>query len=525
MDKILDLALRRPQQALWHLDRLAAEDSLLSFVRQGWHALEPGVEFQHGWAIEAVAEHLEAVTAGQVTRLLVNVPPGCTKSMLVNVFWPAWEWGPRRMPHLRYISASYEQGLSTRDMVRGRDLVSSEWYQERWPVAFKEDQDQKTLYANAATGWRLASSVGGRLTGYRGDRIIIDDPHDVARAESDKERHTARRWFTETLPTRLNKQKESAIVMIMQRLHVQDLSGLVVEGLFDDWVHLCLPMEHETKTRCWTTVPRRGQTSSKMLRVKDKEETLPHFVPDEDGAEMWCWDPRTEEGELLWPGRFDREAVEQLKRSFRAGDGGSYAESGQLQQRPVHRKGGLFQRENFVALEQFPDGIHWVRGWDLAASTGSTSPFTAGVKLGWRQGSLYIGDVVRFREEAEQVEDRIRSVAEQDGHGVAISIPQDPGQAGKDQRRHYAKLLHGFDVHFSPETGDKEDRARPIAAQVRARNVYVPAGAPWLAEFLGEAGLFPASDYKDMVDALSRAYGWHLLNPGDAIALAPSRVF
>lgn len=522
---LLRAALSRPRDTLAALDKIEAEGSLLSFVKQGWHALEPGAVFQHGWAIEAVAAHLEAVSNGVIKRLLINIPPGCTKSMLVNVFWPAWEWGPRRMPHLRYISASYEQGLATRDMVRCRDLLTSEWYKKRWPIEFKEDQDQKTLYANTFTGWRFASSVGGKLVGYRGDRINIDDPHDIESAESDKERHRARRWLTTTIPTRLNKQKESAIVLIMQRLHVQDLSGLIIADQGDDWVHLCLPMEFEEKTRCWTRVPRPGENPTLMRRVLPRGETIPHYVPDPNGVPMWCWDPRTAEGELLWEERFDREAVDALKRSFRSGDGGSYAEAGQLQQRPVHRAGGMFKREAFRPIETLPTGIKWVRGWDLAASTSSTSPYTAGVKLGMKNGALYIGDVVRFRDESEQVEEKIKAIAQQDGRACPLSIPQDPGQAGKAQRNSYAKMLHGHEAHFSPESGDKEGRARPIASQVAAGNVYVPAGAPWLPEFLAEAGLFPGSDYKDQIDALSRAYAWHLANRGDDIAMVPSKVY
>ena len=136
-------------------DRARCELSLLDFTKQAWPALEPGVQFVHGWAVEAVAEHLQAVTEGHIKRLLVNVPPGCTKSMLTNVMWPAWEWGPRKKPHYRYISASYEQGLAVRDMVRCRDLVKSEWYHSRWPIEPKDDQDAKTFYANTATGgWR-----------------------------------------------------------------------------------------------------------------------------------------------------------------------------------------------------------------------------------------------------------------------------------------------------------------------------------------------------------------------------------
>lgn len=439
----------------------------------------------------------------------------CTKSVLVNTFWPAWEWGPKGLPHHRFISASYERGLATRDMIRCRDIIQDNWFQDRWPLAFKDDQSEKTFYANTSTGWRFASSVGGRLTGYRGDRIIIDDPHDTKGAESDLVRATATRWFTETLPTRLNKASESAMVMIMQRLHVHDLSGIILDKLGDEWTHLVLPMEFEKKNRSFTTVPGKFP-AQRMRRIKEDADPVPYFEPDpENGELLYLQDERTEEGELLWEERFNREAVESLKRAFRSGEGGSYAESGQLQQRPVHREGGMFKRSDFHLTTEIPPGCRWVRSWDLAGSTKKRSDWTVGLKLGMKGGVLYIWDVVRFKGESHEVEQRILETAQLDGLGVAISIPQDPGQAGKDQKRHYASLLGGFDLHFSPESGDKLVRAKPVAGQVGGGNVFVREDAPWLMAFLAEIGLFPAAVWDDQVDALSRAYAYFLANEGD----------
>lgn len=463
-------------------ERSLAQLSLREFMRQAWHVLEPGAPFVDGWAVGAVCEHLQAVTDGQIRRLLINVPPGCTKSMAVNVMWPAWEWGPVGQPHMRYISAGYEKGLATRDMVRCRDLLRSEWYQERWPLAFKDDQDQKTYYQNADTGWRLASSVGGALVGYRGDRIIVDDPHDVKRAESDVEREEAVRWFTETLPTRLNKPSDSAIVVVMQRLHERDISGVIINKLGDEWVHLCLPMEYEADRHCRTVVP--------LL----------------SGAAFE--DPRQKDGDLLWPERFSAEAVEELKETFRA-QGGTYAEAAQLQQRPAPRGGGLFKRANFQFVDAPEDGAT-VRGWDLAASVSSRAAYTAGVKMvRTRDGRLLVTDVRRFRGTPHEVKMALQECAVGDGARCRTSIPQDPGQAGLAQKADLAKALDGFDVRFSPETGDKVTRALPFAAQVEAGNVYL-VRAPWNDPFLSEAALFPAGEFADQVDATSRAH--HELN-------------
>ena len=525
-EELIKQAMADPRAALAAIDRVDCSESLITFIKRAWHTIEPGTPFTTGWAVDCMAEHLEAVTRGDIKRLLINVPPGCTKSVLVNTFWPAWEWGPKGLPHHRFISASYERGLATRDMIRCRDIILDNWFQERWPIGFKDDQSEKTFYANAATGWRFASSVGGRLTGYRGDRIIIDDPHDTKGAESDLVRATATRWFTETLPTRLNKADESAMVMIMQRLHVQDLSGIILDKLGDKWVHLVLPMECELKNRSFTQVPS-GMPAQKVRRVKEDADPVPYFVPDEEnGILLYPQDPRTEEGELLWPERFSRTAVEDLKEAFRSGDGGSYAEAGQLQQRPVHRAGGLFSRDDFKLASEIPHGCRWVRGWDLAGSKKTRSDWTAGVKMGIKNGVIFIWDVIRFKGNPHEVESKILETANLDGHACAVSIAQDPGQAGLAQKAHYAQLLNGFNIHFSLESGDKEVRAMPVAAQAGAGNVYLREHAHWIPAFLAEIGLFPAAVHDDQVDAMSRAYHYLLKEMDEGAAIqAPSVIF
>lgn len=487
----LEWALRNRDLVRDELDKADSAASLLGFIKLAWKHLEPETPFVYGWPVEAICEHLEAVSKGQIKRLLINVPPGCMKSLTTNVFWPAWEWGPRKQARLRYISASYEKGLATRDLVRGRDLMQSEWYSRLWPIRFKDDQNLKTYYQNSQQGWRLAASVGGALTGYRGDRINIDDPHDVKSAESEKKREEALRWFTETLPTRLNNSKESTIVVVMQRLHERDISGLILKELGASWEKLILPMEYEASRKCVIV------------------------------ATGWK-DPRKEEGELLWPERFGRAEVEQLKETFRA-QGGSYAEAAQLQQRPAPRGGGMFKRKDFELIEAAPEGGRTVRGWDLAGSTKRHAAYSVGLKLRIVGAKLYIMDVVRKRASPNEVREMIYACAKQDGKQTSISIPQDPGQAGLAQKAALGAMLSGYRFHFSAETGDKDDRAVPIAAQVEAGNVYIVRG-PWNDAFLAEAELFPGSEFKDQIDALSRAYSRLLTQPELMIATTPSTV-
>ena len=525
-DYILKQAIKNPAMALKALEKIRCESSLLEFVKAAWHTLHPAEEFISGWAIETMAAHLEAVSRGEISRLLINVPPGFCKSMLVNVFWPAWEWGPQGNKHYKYISASYEKGLATRDLMYCRDLMKSEWYQSQWPIKFKADHDGKQEYSNDGRGWRFAASVGSGLTGRRGHRFIIDDPHSVGLAESEAERSTARFWFTETTATRFVDQRKPVYVIIMQRLHEQDISGLIINKLAEvqDWTHLVIPMECEFKHRSYTPVPIRNAKPKMVRRVKEEGEPLPYYVPDKvNGSSLYLQDPRTKDGDLAWPKRFDRKTVEDLKEQFRS-EGGSYAEAAQLQQRPVPRGGGMFNKKNFTFLDECPDVISTCRGWDLAATDDSKAAYTVGLKLGrCADGRIILMDIDRFRGGPAEVESRILGCAVRDGHAVNISIPQDPGQAGKAQVRALAILLQGYNCRFSPESGAKDIRAIPIAAQVEVGNVFI-VRAPWNDSFLAEAGLFPNSEFKDQVDALSRAYHYILSNMGPRLALHPGKL-
>lgn len=327
------------------------EGSLAAFVRHAWHVIEPAQDYVHGWHIDAIADHLEAVSNGDITRLLINVPPGAMKSTLVSVLWPAWEWGPRGESHRRIIGTSYSQALAIRDATRMRRLVTSQWYRSLWPdVVLTADQNAKLKFETTRTGFREAAPAGS-LTGSRGDRLLLDDPHSVESANSDAMRQTTTEWFLEAVPTRLVNPKSSAIVVIMQRLHEADVSGIILEkGL--DYEHLMIPMEYETGRHCVTSI----------------------------GWE----DPRTYEGELMFPARFPAEVVERDKAVM-----GPFAIAGQFQQRPEPRGGGILkrdywriwdceaQRENDVKAGTFPVFEFVIASFDGAFTEKQENDFSA----------------------------------------------------------------------------------------------------------------------------------------------------
>lgn len=441
--------------------------TLIGFIRHAWGVLEPGRELKDGWAIQAICEHLEAVTNGDILRLLMNVPPGSMKSLTTGVFWPAWEW--TKDPAKRFISTAHKQELAVRDNRKCRVLIQSQWYQELFGDGFKlvGDQNAKTKFENDKSGFREAMAFQS-MTGSRGDRVMLDDPLSVDDAQSEQKLQNAEETFTEALPTRLNDPEKSAIVVIMQRLHERDTSGIILERELG-YEHLCIPMEFEPDRKCYTSI----------------------------GWE----DPRTKEDELFFPERFSRKVVDRDKKVM-----GSYAVAGQFQQRPAPRGGGMFKKHWFKVVGAPPDGTKWIRGWDLAASDEPTAAWTAGVLLGKKpDGSFIIGDATRIQGTANEAERLIVNTAISDGHEVKGSLPQDPGQAGKAQAQYLIKQLAGYTYTATPESGDKVTRAEPLAAQAEAGNVEIVKGS-WNTAFLDELAVFPFGKFMDQVDAAARAF-------------------
>lgn len=441
--------------------------TLAGFVREAWHVLEPRATYTHGWHIDAICQHLEAVTAGRINRLLINVPPGSSKSLLVSVMWQAWEWGPRGLASMRYLTTSFNDGPVKRDTRKCRDLMLSDWYRSLWPEV-ELNRTGETSFSNTATGTREGVPFGS-LTSQRGDRLVIDDPHSTETAESSADRLATTRKFREGAQNRLNDQEQSAIVVIMQRLHEEDVSG-VIASVGMEYVHLMLPMEFEPERVCTTGI---GFT-----------------------------DPRSVEGELLDPVRFPRDAVEKLKR-----DMGSYAYAGQYQQRPAPRSGGMFQRGDFEIVDAVPAGGKRCRAWDFAASKekpGKQPDWTVGLRMLYVGGTFYVEHVERGRWSPGEVEKKLKNTATQDGIAVTIRMPQDPGAAGKADAETKVKLLVGYRSKVAPVSGEKATRAQPAAAQAEAGNVKLVRGS-WNAAFLDEVCTFPSGQFDDQVDAFADA--------------------
>jgi predicted phage terminase large subunit-like protein len=481
--------LSNPQLAMVEIDqRLVEKEGLRGFIKLGWHTVEQESTFKTNWHIDAICDHLEAVSCGDIRRLIIACPPRHMKSLSVAVMWPAWDWIEN--PWRRFLFASYAHNLSIRDSVRCRSVLSSPWFRARWGDCFQltGDQNTKIRFTNDKTGQRLSTSVGGQLTGEGGDIIGIDDSQNSLTADSPAAGEKVIKWWRESMSTRLSNPQKGAYVLIQQRLKADDLIGHVISkhGLVQnggEYYCLCLPARYE-----------------------------------HDHPQRWFRDPRTEDGQVLWPNHIDEDTLRSLELAL-----GPYAAAGQLQQRPTAREGGYFKRHwltgNLVKTAQ-PDTV-WMRAWDLAASeakiTKSDPDYTASALVGYsaQRGKWIIGHVERFREGPGEVKRRMlaRANADRAKYGYhRIAFPQDPGQAGKDQARELGKLLAAFSFECRPVTGKKVERATPLAGQAELGMVELLDSSEqsgeedWNRTFLDELCSFPAGVHDDMVDAVTTAY-------------------
>lgn len=456
--------------------------SFARFVREAWkHAT--GFDYVHGRHIDVLVSHLEAVAAGKVSRLLVNIPPSCSKSTILSVLWPAWLWTIQ--PDAEIVCFSYSQALAMRDSVACRELIRSTWYQSLFPnIQASQDDDSKQFFRLVSGGSRRISTPGATATGIHPRYIIIDDPLSVDESKSFAAREALKLWYTETLSTR-GMARDVAHVVAQQRLHPEDLSGHIIKHhdelcrLYGDdaspWYVVSLPMRYDP------------------LRV----------MVDRGFGGDW----RTEAGQLLYPELLPEAKVLATERAL-----GPFATSSQLQQDPRRSDSGMFKCSKLqkVTQSQLPKSFRsMVRGWDLAASQ-DAGCYTAGVLMAsfrderTESDRFYILDVER-----KQTDDPIsfmRDVSLVDTQlwsGTKIVHESQPA-VGKLLDKQIAQRLRGLSVRSVRPVGSKEDRWEPLAIALLHSELFILEGA-WNAPFIAEMESAPGA-FVDQLDAASLAY-------------------
>lgn len=429
-----------------------------------------------------MCEYLEAVRLRQIRKLVINVPPGCSKSLFVSVLWPAYVWTTD--PGHRFIAVSYSDKVVLRDAERHRSLVKSDWYRGHWPgteiPSGKAQSDAVSVFRTTRGGMRYSVTVRGQLTGEHGDTMLVDDPIDPlgAMALSGVELDEVLSWWHGTASTRFRDHSRSAKVCIMQRLHQRDLAAeMIREGA----EVLCLPLRYEAKH--------------------------PH---------RWARDPRTRDGELLTPERIGEAEANELAINL-----GPTQTAGQLQQRPAPAEGGIFREAWFKYWTELPTGGTWALSVDCAFKDAKDSSFVV-VQCWYQHGpNHYLVDQTRERMDFTRTVGAVEAMAgrypkahrklvEAKANGVAVVNV-------------LKTKLSGLEL-VEPE-GGKEARANAVQPLVSAGNVFLPdperavypdgrRGAPWVKnEFLPEVTTFPNAANDDVTDTmtqyLNKAAGGH----------------
>lgn len=471
-------------------ERRNAAASLYEFVRQSWHVVEPGVPFIGGWHIEQICEHLEACSGGDLRKLLINIPPRHSKSTIVSVMWPMWEW--LTDPAQKFLCASYSGNLSIRDNLKARRLIQSPWYQDRWGHMFRlaGDQNAKQRYENDKTGYRLATSVGGTATGEGGSRLLLDDPHSAQEAQSDAIRESALEWFDVVWSTRLNDPKADVMVTIMQRLHERDISGHILEDI-GGWEHLMIPAE-------WDGVRRKTSVGP--------------------------YDPRQKKGELICPDRFGKDEIADLKKLL-----GAYGSAGQLQQEPTPSEGGILKTQYFELWPHntgLPPFEYILQSYDCAFTEKSTGDPTACTvwAIFTHDGARHVMLIDAWDEHLAYPDLRAKAIKQwgTEYGGMSKDSPfsrkKRPDRILVEAKASGQSLLQDLRlakvpaIPYNPGNADKVSRAHQAAPTLELGLVWIPESkktpghaVSWAQPFIKELSKFPVGAHDDYVDTFTQA--------------------
>lgn len=496
------------------------EGSFYEFVKAAWPHFDPA-DFVDNWHLEDICDHMQAVAEGYISRLLLNEPPRTGKTAILSICYCAWIWAqPERTamkgPQVSFFYASYAEKLALEHSIKCLRLIQSRWYQERWGHRFKMIRESAGHIENDKGGYRMASSVDAKATGYGADVIIADDPHLVKEAESENIREDTVRWWSETMPSRMNNRQTGAMIVVMQRVHEGDLSGAILAS-GNEYVHFCVPMSY---------VPCKHVNA--WVHVGGDKYTVKTFLGDDcddiSPEEVFWQDRRTEEGDLLWPARFPASEVFKLEREL-----GPYAYAGQYQQEPAPRGGGIIRRDwwrrwtkevaekNGGVPTKYPGFEFIVASLDTAyTEKEENDPSALSIWGMWRDPNgnpmiflMYcwaermklhelvsrVGvDCKQFKVDRLLIEDKAA------GHSVSQEIA-----------RLFGNISFGIEL-VDPRKGfmktpDKIARLQTIVHLFAEGLVFAPE-KEWADEMINQCALVPRAVHDDLADTASQALNW-----------------
>lgn len=474
-ETLLKKAILNPEKVRAELCRR----SFFHFLKEFWSEVSND-EFKPNWHIELLCNELTKVAERVANNqpkaydLIINIPPGTTKTITCSIMFPVWCW--TKWYWMKFITGSYSGPLSLESAEYSRDIVRSEKFSQLFPeITIKQDKDTKSNFrvqkdygSNTIKygGTRFSTSVGGTVTGFHGHIILIDDPLNPLQAASDTELKNANQWVSQTLSTRKVDKANTPTVIVMQRLHQNDPSGTWLANKEHRVKHICLPGEIRNY----------------------KEEVQPPELA------IYYKDDLLDATRMPWSVLKDMEA-----------DLGQYGYAGQVGQRPTPPGGGMFQVDFFSTVETIQGAVETVRFWDKAG-TKDAGAYTVGVKMHLlKNGKWIVSDVKRGQWASHEREAIIKATAEADGTLCKIYHEQEPGSGGKESAEATIRNLSGFSSYADKPIGDKIYRADPYSVQVNQGNVLLLRG-DWNYAFIEEHRFFPFSTYKDQVDASAGAF-------------------
>lgn len=439
---------------------------LSSFIQRVFATVDPGSAYRHNWHIDAIAHQLQRIEQGEITRLIITMPPRSLKSIAASVAFPAWLLG--RNPRKRVVAVSYAEGLSDKLAMDCLKVLEAPWYKECFPATrIKRGRGARHDFETSKGGGRFSTSVGGTLTGRGGDIILIDDPHKPEDMASEVKRTAVLDWYRSTLLSRLNDPGNGPIVLIQQRVHEADLAGVLLEH--GGWEHLDLQAIAEEPVEI-------ALNRGRIVRRK--------------------------EGDLLHEARLSRDLLDRRRDEL-----GSYVFAAQYQQRPAPLGGGLVKWNWFQTYGKAPDrspGDQIVQSWDTASKAEEANDYSVCTTWLVRDSNAWLLEVYRARLEFPELRRLIESEARKyDGSLVLIEEAGSGIQMIQDLKRNTGLNVTGF----LPKH-DKATRLLAVTPMIEGGRIAIPEAAPWLAGFQRELMLFPNGKHDDQVDSLSQFLNW-----------------
>lgn len=451
------------QQKLLNLQKEIYQNNLSYFIQRSFYIINQGVKYTHNWHIDAISEALNEVYKGNIKRLIINMPPRYLKSMCISIAFPAWVLGNN--PEKRIITASYSEKLTIAHSTNCRLIIESEWFKNIFnDCILSKNQNEKYKFSTTKNGYRFATSVGGTLTGEGGDILIIDDPHNPQQVLSSKYRQKVLDWYSNTFSSRLNDKKNGAIIIVMQRLHENDLSGYLLNKNKDGWIHLNLP----------------------VLFKDDCDINIGNFYK------------HVQKGEYLFEKREGKNEIEKIKLEM-----GMYVFNAQYQQKPMLLDYGIFKKH---WLKYYNENIPFKNiylSFDTAIKTGINNDPTVCTVWGEYENKYYLIDLIRdWLEYPDLKRETTNLINKWKPLAVLIEDKASGQSLIQDLKKNKINIIPIKVIK------DKITRFASITPIFESGRVLFKEQSAWLFDLEYELLSFPTGNHDDQVDSVSQFLGW-----------------